>query len=107
VIQLSPDGRQKIVVEDADPDHVAWVEAAYAKGELNRTHLGRNESARLRNISSLAFGGPDLRTAYLGCLVGDRIARFAAPVAGAPPAHWQADIGALAAMLPISPDRPS
>jgi sugar lactone lactonase YvrE len=104
VIRLSPDGRQEIVVEDVDPEHVAWVEAAYAKGELSRTHLGRIESARLRNISSLAFGGPDLRTAYLGCLLGDRIASFAAPVAGAPPAHWQADLGALTAMLPVSPD---
>jgi sugar lactone lactonase YvrE len=102
VIRLAPDGREEIVVEDADPGHVAWVEAAYAKGELDRQHLGRIESARLRNVSSLAFGGPDLRTAYLGCLLGDRIARFAAPVAGAPPLHWRHDLGTLTAMLSAS-----
>jgi hypothetical protein len=42
----------------------------------------------LKNISSIAFGGPDLRTAYLGCLLGDALATFRSPVAGAPPAHW-------------------
>lgn len=103
VIRLAPDGRQEIVVEDANPGHVARFEAAYLEGRLDRSHLGRVESARLRNVSSLAFGGPDLRTAWLGCLLGEQIARFAAPVAGAPPLHWQHDLGALAAMLPVSP----
>jgi hypothetical protein len=42
----------------------------------------------LQNISSLAFGGADRRTAYLGCLLGDRLACFRAPVAGHPPPHW-------------------
>ena len=46
----------------------------------------------LANISSLAFGGPDLRTAYLGCLLGDSIARFAPRSPGIRPR-----IGALAA----------
>ena len=43
---------------------------AYAAGELTRPHLDRIESQRLKNISSLAFGGPDLKTVYLGCLLG-------------------------------------
>ena len=43
---------------------------------------------RLKNISSLAFGGPDLRTAYLGCLLGDSLMSFRSPVAGQPPTHW-------------------
>jgi hypothetical protein len=45
-------------------------------------------SRRLRNISSLAFSGPDLRTGLMGSLAGDALARFAAPVAGMPPVHW-------------------
>ena len=39
-------------------------------------------------VASLAFGGVDRRTAYLGCLLGDAIAWFRAPVAGEPPVHW-------------------
>jgi len=38
--------------------------------------------------SSLAFGGPDLKTVYLGSVRMMRLARFTAPVAGEPLAHW-------------------
>ncbi len=51
-------------------------------------YLDAIRSRRLKNLSSLAFGGPDLRTAYLGCLLGDSLATFRAPVAGLPPSHW-------------------
>jgi len=89
VIRVAPGGAQTVVVEDADPAHVEWAERAYLAGEMGRPHLDHAAGTRLRNISSLAFGGPDLRTAYLGCLLGDSIASFRAPVAGHPPVHWQ------------------
>lgn len=38
--------------------------------------------------SSLAFGGVDLRTVYIGSVRMTRLARFTAAVAGEPPAHW-------------------
>jgi|TARA_R110002072_G_scaffold3759_2_gene26819 sugar lactone lactonase YvrE len=38
--------------------------------------------------TSLTFGGPDLRDAYIGSLKMDRLARFRSPVAGPPPPHW-------------------
>jgi gluconolactonase len=38
--------------------------------------------------ASLAFAGPDLRTAYIGSTKMNRLASFRAPVAGAPMAHW-------------------
>jgi hypothetical protein len=55
---------------------------------MGRPHLDKAAGRILRNISSLAFGGPDLRTAYLGCLLGDTLAHFRSPVAGHPPRHW-------------------
>jgi len=39
-------------------------------------------------MASLTFGGPDLRTVYLGSLMGTSIPYFRAPVAGLPMAHW-------------------
>ena len=89
VIRVAPDGSQQIMLEDADPEHVAECEEAYLSGTMGRPHLDRVGGRVLRNISSLAFGGPDLRTAYLGCLLGDSIAVFDSPVAGHPPAHWR------------------
>lgn len=88
VIRVYADGRQEIVLEDSDAAHLEAAEQAYVAGTMGRTHLDTIRSKKLRNISSLAFGGPDLRTAYLGCLLGDTLATFRAPVAGAPPVHW-------------------
>jgi len=88
VLRVAPNGTVTTVLEDLDAAHVAWVEAAYLAGELGRPHLDGVKSARLRNISSIAFGGPDRRTAYLGCLLDDAIYAFASPVAGLAPAHW-------------------
>ena len=39
-------------------------------------------------VTMCAFGGPDLRTVYLGQLLDDRVAWFRSPVAGRPPVHW-------------------
>jgi sugar lactone lactonase YvrE len=89
VIRVAADGSQTLMLEDADPEHTDWAEQAFLAGTMGRPHLDKAAGKVLRNISSLAFGGPDLRTAYLGCLLGDRIASFASPVAGAPPVHWR------------------
>jgi hypothetical protein len=39
--------------------------------------------------TSVTFGGPDLRDAYVGSLKMDRLPHFRAPVAGPPPVHWR------------------
>ncbi len=88
VIRVAPDGNQTVVLEDNDPDFVATAEAAYQEGTMGRPHLDTSSGAVFKNISSLAFGGTDLRTGYLGCLLGDAVARFSSPVAGHPPAYW-------------------
>ncbi|MCL4763083.1 MAG: SMP-30/gluconolactonase/LRE family protein [Burkholderiales bacterium] len=89
VIRVDRDGAQTVVIEDADPAHVDWAERAYLAGAMGRPHLDKAAGTVLRNVSSLAFGGPDLRTAYLGCLLGDAIASFRTSVAGHPPVHWK------------------
>jgi hypothetical protein len=92
VIRVAPDGGQTLILEDSDPGHLAAVEAAFQAGTMGREHLDNVKSGKLRNISSLAFGGRDLRTAFLGCLLGERIAYFRAPVMGRPPVHWHYNI---------------
>lgn len=97
VIRLHPDGRAEVVLEDADAQAVAETEALFRRGALDAARLGRRHGRTLANVSSLAFGGPDLRTAHLGCLRGDAVASFRAPVAGASPVHWTADLAPLVA----------
>lgn len=88
LIRVAPDGSQTLWLEDADPGHLDWVEAAYLAGTMDRPHLDAVKSRCLKNISSIAFGGADRRTAFLGCLLGDRLATLRLPVAGAAPSHW-------------------
>ena len=88
VIRVAPDGTPETLLEDADEDHLGSVESAYQTQQMGRPHLDQIKSKRLKNISSLAFGGADLKTAHLGCLLGNSIETFRTRTAGHPPAHW-------------------
>ena len=88
LIRVAPDGTQTLWLEDADAEHLAWVEAAFEAGRMDRPHLDGIRSRVLRNISSIAFAGADRRTAVLGCLLDDRLATLKMPLAGVPPIHW-------------------
>lgn len=89
VIRITEAGGNEILLQDCDDAHLDAVEQAFQGGCLGRPHLDRAVSRRLANISSLAFGGVELKTIYLGCLLGDSIAHFQSPVAGHPPSHWE------------------
>lgn len=103
VARVDPDGSVETLLEDADPAHVDWVEAAFQAHEMGRPHLDQVKSRRLKNISNLALGGPTLRTAYLGCLLGDAIAALDLGVAGRPPPHWTYDLGPIAHLMEEAP----
>ena len=96
VIKINPDASPHILLQDADVRHLEDVEKAFQMGEMGRPHLDASPAKRLRNISNIAFGGPELRTAYLGCLLGDAIATFDAPFKGEPLSSWDVDLGPLA-----------
>lgn len=78
-----------------DAEGGLWVTEVTRNGIHRITPDGQAErlledpSARVLNFpSSLAFGGPDLKTLYIGSLRMDRLARLPVPVAGAAMAHW-------------------
>ena len=92
LIRVLADGAQQMLLQDSDAAYVDWVEQAYVRAELGRQHMDRPHTTALKNISSIAFGGPDLKTVYLGCLMGDTVAHFRLPddldLRGHPPVHW-------------------
>lgn len=88
VLRISPDGEQQVMIEDVDDDHLEMVEQAFMAGEMDRPHLDVAHGEKLRNISSMAFGGPGRDIGYLGCLLDERIWRFNPKVKGVQPAHW-------------------
>jgi sugar lactone lactonase YvrE len=88
VVRVDRDGRQHILLEDADPAVLERVEQAFDAGSFGRPEIDTGGRRRLGNISSLAFGD-DLHTVYLGTLFGERIARFRTHIKGAPAVHWE------------------
>jgi len=97
VLQVTADGPRTLLLQDRDAARVAAVETAYLGGSLSRDLLDAPHAGPLKNISSIAFGGPDMRTAFLGCLLGDRIAHFETPFAGHVPPHYDYDLSPLVA----------
>lgn len=93
VIRVDPEGGCELVLEEADAAFVEAVETAFMAGRLDRDLLDRVPKGRLKNISSLAFTGPDRRTLCLGCLLGESLMLIEGPVAGAAPVHWDVDLG--------------
>ncbi|GAC1604401.1 MAG: hypothetical protein NVS3B2_09900 [Ramlibacter sp.] len=88
VYRVTQDGQRHTVIDDSRPEDIERLEQALVARALTRPMLSAATGKRLRNITSLAFGGPDLRTAYMGSLAGDALATFRSPVAGMPLAHW-------------------
>lgn len=85
---VAPGGEARLLIEDAHPEQLARLTALQKSQGVTRAILYEEHGSQLRNISSVAFGGPDLKTAYLGSLMGDSILTFSSPVAGIQPAHW-------------------
>ena len=89
LIRIAPGGEQRVLLEDNDSRFVARIEEQFARGELVQDVHPEVPAKLIRNLSSSAFGGEDLRTLYLGCLQDSRIYRMPSPVAGARPPHWE------------------
>jgi len=89
VLHVSQAGHCTVHIEDCDEHAIADAERAFAAHAFGFDQISVGRRYSLRNLSSLAFGGPDLRTVYLGSLFGTGVSVWRAPVAGAPPRHWQ------------------
>jgi hypothetical protein len=53
-----------------------------------RPRLGGGRGRLAPMMASVTFGGPDLRSVYLGSLMGQTLPSFRSPVPGLPMAHW-------------------
>ena len=89
LIRIETNGRRTLIVDDADPADVAWAEAYFQSPVRGRAHVEIGARRGLKNIASVAFGGPDLKTVYMGNLAGTRLPTFRSPIAGAEPVQWR------------------
>jgi sugar lactone lactonase YvrE len=85
---LTPEGDLRILLDEGDPQKVAALEDAFFRNDVTEDVLFVTGRGVAPWMASVTFGGPDLRTVYIGSLKGDRIPYFQAPVAGLPMVHW-------------------
>ncbi len=85
---LSPEGDLRILLDEGDPQKVDSLERQFFKQSVTEDVLFATGQGIAPWMASVTFGGPDLRTVYIGSLKGTRIPCFRSPVAGLPMVHW-------------------
>jgi gluconolactonase len=85
---LTPEGDMRVLLDEGDPEKVGALERAFFNNHVTEDVLFATGRGVAPWMASVTFGGPDLRTVYIGSLKGTRIPYFRAPVAGLPMVHW-------------------
>ncbi|WP_162248280.1 MULTISPECIES: SMP-30/gluconolactonase/LRE family protein [unclassified Sphingomonas] len=75
------------VADFGNPSALAQFGRAVEAGMFDFNLAARCASPELGGPTSIAFGGDDLKTVYVGAVFGNRIASFQSPVAGTPPIY--------------------
>ena len=85
---ITPNGDMRVLLDEGDPEKVCALEKAFFNNNVTEDVLFATGRGLAPWMASVTFGGPDLRTVYIGSLKGSRIPSFQAPVAGLPMVHW-------------------
>lgn len=89
IFAITPEGDLRILLDD-DRDSAAGraLMEAFARDAATPELMLACGGSIAPWFASVTFGGPDLRTVYIGSLRATRIPCFRAPVAGLPMVHW-------------------
>jgi sugar lactone lactonase YvrE len=85
---LTPEGDLHVLLDEGDCTRVAALERAFRAGAVTKDVLFATGRGIAPWMASVTFGGPDLKTVYIGSLKGTRIPYFQAPISGLPMVHW-------------------
>ncbi|QOF75834.1 SMP-30/gluconolactonase/LRE family protein (plasmid) [Aminobacter sp. SR38] len=88
LIALTPQGDQRLLLDDGNPEASKVLLDHMNDGTLTAEDMLRARGTLAPWMASVTFGGPDLRTVYLGSLMGTTIPYFTSPVPGLPMVHW-------------------
>ena len=93
IFAITPDGDLRILLDDdnGSVEGKALLDA-FAQDSVTPELQLACGGAIANWMASLTFGGPDLKTVYIGSLRGTTIPYFTAPVAGLPMIHWNEGI---------------
>jgi sugar lactone lactonase YvrE len=88
LIALTPAGEVLTLLDDGDAEKVGVWDEHFLAGTMTPELLGFARGTLAPMMASVTFGGPDLRTVYLGSLMGTMIPSFRSPVPGLPLPGW-------------------
>ena len=88
LVAVTPEGDVLMLLDDGDPEKICVFEQHFFAGTMTPQVMGETRGTVAPLMASVTFGGPDLKTVYLGSLRGTTIPSFASPVAGLPMVHW-------------------
>jgi gluconolactonase len=88
IFAITPEGELRILLDDDNPGPSKALLAAFEAGAAKPEHMLAAGGTIAPWFASVTFGGPDLRTVYVGSLRGTKIPYFRSPVAGLPMVHW-------------------
>lgn len=88
LVAITPEGELLVLFDDGIPEATAALDRAWEQGSVTPDLMAAATGTVAPWMASLTFGGPDLRTVYLGSLRGNRIPYFRSPVAGLPLIYW-------------------
>jgi gluconolactonase len=91
LIAITPQGDVRLLLDDGDPAASENLTRKMKAGTATADDMAQAHGSIAPWMASITFGGPDLRTVYLGSLLGTSIPSFRSPVAGLPMVHWHAD----------------
>jgi gluconolactonase len=87
VLALDPAGVPHTLLSNTQTEPLGVAVEAFEAGTLTGELMGAARGTIAPLITSVAFGGADGKTVYLGSLAGNRLASFRSPVSGAPMSH--------------------
>ena len=89
LVALTPEGELLTLLDDGRPDQITIYDQHFYAGTITPELMRIAQGTVAPLMASLTFGGPDLKTVYLGSLLGTRLSCFRSPVAGLPLPHWR------------------
>jgi gluconolactonase len=88
IFAITPEGELRIILDDDNPNASRRLLDAFDRGEATPELMLAAGGTIAPWFASVTFGGPDLKTVYIGSLRGTTIPCFRSPVAGLPMVHW-------------------
>ena len=89
IFAITPEGDFHIILDDGNEEASMAMEKAFVEDRMTPDDMLAACGDIAPWFASVTFGGPNLKTAYIGSLRGTRIPYFRSPVAGLPMVHWR------------------